>query len=108
MTKGTKFGVLGTGTVGQAVAAKLAELGHSVMVGTRDPAATLARTAPDGFGNPPFAAWRETHPSVQLGTYAQAAAHADILVNATNGSGSIPALEAAGADALAGKILVDI
>ena len=39
-----KIGVLGTGPVGQAIAAKLAELGHGVLVGTRDPAATLART----------------------------------------------------------------
>ena len=47
--------VLGTGMVGQALAGAVVRLGHSVVVGTRDPAATLARTAPDGIGNPPFA-----------------------------------------------------
>ncbi|MET0937828.1 MAG: NAD(P)-binding domain-containing protein, partial [Gaiellaceae bacterium] len=32
-----KVGVLGTGMVGQALAGKLAALGHDVAVGTRDP-----------------------------------------------------------------------
>jgi predicted dehydrogenase len=53
MMKSMKIGVLGTGPVAKSVAARLAELGHAVLVGTRDPAATLARTAPDTFGNPP-------------------------------------------------------
>src|SRR5512144_320173 len=42
-----RIAVLGTGAVGQALAGKLAELGHRVAVGTRDPEATLARTEPD-------------------------------------------------------------
>ncbi|MCC7381901.1 MAG: NAD(P)-binding domain-containing protein [Deltaproteobacteria bacterium] len=108
MSKGTKFGVLGTGPVGQALAAKLADLGHPVFVGTRDPAATLARSSPDSFGNPPFSVWRDKHPGIEFGTLAQAAAHAEILVNATNGNGSIDALKAAGEKNLAGKILIDI
>jgi predicted dinucleotide-binding enzyme len=41
-----RIGVLGTGMVGQALAAKLAEGGHEVVVGTRDPGATLAREEP--------------------------------------------------------------
>lgn len=108
MSQGARFGVLGTGTVGRAVAAKLAELGHDVVVGTRDPAATLARTAPDGFGNPPLAVWLEQHPGIQLGTFTQAAAHGEILVNATSGHGSLEALEAAGDDNLSGKVLIDL
>src|SRR6476469_2424091 len=51
-----KIAVLGTGTVGQALAGRLAGLGHAVTVGTRDTADTLARTAPDAMGNPPYAA----------------------------------------------------
>lgn len=108
MANETKIGVLGTGQVGQTVAAKLAELGHQVFVGTRDPAATLARTSPDNFGNPPFRTWRENHPGIEIGTLAQAAAHGAIVVNATNGVGSIEALQAAGEKNLAGKILIDI
>jgi predicted dinucleotide-binding enzyme len=103
-----EIAVLGTGPVGQAVAGKLAELGHLVVVGTRDPHATLSRTEPDTFGNPPFKVWHEQHPGVGLTGFAEAAAGADVVVNATNGVGSIAALEAAGEDNLAGKVLVDI
>ncbi|MGV9805797.1 NADPH-dependent F420 reductase [Micromonospora chersina] len=103
-----KIAVLGTGMVGQALAGRLAELGHEVTVGTRDVAATLARTTPDGMGNPPYAAWAAEHPQVRLASFPKAAAGAELLVNATSGDVSIAALQAAGADNLAGKILVDI
>jgi phosphoglycerate dehydrogenase-like enzyme len=36
-------GVLGTGMVGRAIAERLAELGHDVVVGTRDMASTMVR-----------------------------------------------------------------
>jgi len=39
--------VLGTGTVGRAIAGRLHELGHTVVVGTRDPQSTLGRAEPD-------------------------------------------------------------
>lgn len=103
-----KIGVLGTGVVGQSVAAKLGDLGHSVVVGTRDPAATLARTGTDNFGNPPFKVWREQHLKIGFATLTDAAAHGDVVVNAMNGAGSLEALQAAGARNLSGKILVDI
>jgi len=102
------IGILGTGGVGQTIAAKLAEIGHSVMIGTRDVNATLANTTPDGYGNPPFSAWLKAHDSIQLGTFAGAAAFGAVIINATSGHGSIPALEAAGEQNLAGKILIDI
>ena len=69
--------VLGTGSVGRAIAARLHGLGHAVVVGTRDPAATLARTEPDAMGRAPFAAWHAEHADVALATYAEAAAGAD-------------------------------
>jgi predicted dinucleotide-binding enzyme len=103
-----KIAVLGTGPVGQAVAGRLAELGYQVVVGTRDPDATLARTEPDTFGNPPLRVWRAQHPGVGLAGLAEAAADAELIVNATNGAGSIAALEATGEDHLAGKVLLDI
>ncbi|HSD81943.1 MAG TPA: NAD(P)-binding domain-containing protein [Solirubrobacteraceae bacterium] len=103
-----RIAVLGTGAVGQAVAAKLAALGHEVAVGTRDPDATLARTEPDALGNPPFGVWREAHPEVGLATPADAAARAELIVNASNGAGSIAFLESAGEQNLSGKVLVDI
>ena len=103
-----KIAVLGTGTVGQAIAARLSGLGHDVTLGTRDPQATLARTEPDGMGNPPFSAWASEHGEVQLATFADATAGAELVVNATSGSGALPALEQAGAASLAGKVLIDI
>jgi predicted dinucleotide-binding enzyme len=103
-----KIAVLGTGPVGQTVAAKLADSGHEVVVGTRDPRATLARTEPDNFGNPPFPVWHEAHPAIGLAGPAEAAAPAELIVNASHGAGSIPVLEAAGEENLAGKVLIDI
>ena len=79
--------VLGTGSVGRAIAGRLHELGQDVAVGTRDPQATLARTRPDAMGTAPFATWHADHADVALATYADAAA---------------------GAENLAGKPLVDI
>jgi len=103
-----KIAVMGTGMVGQALAGKLSELGHEVSVGTRDVEATSARTEPDATGNPPFAVWRQAHPNVRLETAADAAAGAELIVNATNGSGSVAMLESAGEDTLAGKVLIDV
>jgi 8-hydroxy-5-deazaflavin:NADPH oxidoreductase len=103
-----KIAVLGTGMVGQALAGRLAELGHDVTVGTRDVAATLARTEPDGMGNPPYAVWAQAHPQVRLATHAEATSGAALVVNATNGAASIGVLTAAGRDNLAGKVLLDI
>lgn len=103
-----KIGVLGTGPVGQAIADRLAALGHAVVVGTRDPDTTVARTELDTFGNPPFRVWLERHPAVQLVTLPQAARHGELVVNATNGAGSLAALETAGEDALRDKVLIDI
>ncbi len=103
-----RFGILGTGTVGKTIAARLAGLGHEVMVGTREPAETLSRTEPDAYGNPPFSAWQEEHPEVKLGTFAEAAAHAELVVNATAGAVSLEVLEQAGEENLNAKILMDI
>jgi 8-hydroxy-5-deazaflavin:NADPH oxidoreductase len=102
------IGILGTGMVGKAVAARLAGLDNEVLVGTRDPATTLAREEPDRYGNPPFRVWLEQHPDVKLGSFADAAAHGELLVNATAGEASLDALRLAGEANLAGKVLVDI
>ncbi|MCU0301254.1 MAG: NAD(P)-binding domain-containing protein [Candidatus Nanopelagicales bacterium] len=102
-----QIGILGTGMVGRALAGRLHELGHSVTVGTRDPGATLARSEPDRGGGAPFRAWAAEHPQVRLATFAEAAAGAELVVNASNGHASLEVLRAAGADHLAGKVLVD-
>ena len=96
-----KIAVLGTGSVGQALAGRLLELGHDVVVGTRDPEATRSRSES-------FVAWHDAHRDASLATFAGAAAAAELVVNATSGPGALPALESAGADHLAGKVVIDI
>ncbi len=103
-----QFAVFGTGMVGRAIAARLDELGHQVRIGTRDPRATTARTEPDAMGNPPYAAWAADHPGVELATFADAASAAEVVVNAANGTASLEVLHQAGAEHLAGKVLLDI
>jgi predicted dinucleotide-binding enzyme len=102
------IGIFGTGVVARTLGERLQTAGHAVRLGTRDPAQTRARAEPDGYGNPPFAAWQAQHPDIRLGTYAEAAAHGELLVNATQGAGSLEALRAAGEGNLDGKILMDI
>jgi predicted dinucleotide-binding enzyme len=92
-----KIGVLGTGVVGQAIAGKLAALGHEVKMGAREPgntkAAAFAKTAGRGASH---------------GTFADAAAFGELVFNCANGAASLDALTAAGAKNLAGKVLVDV
>lgn len=88
--------VLGTGMVGQAVATRLVEVGHDVMMGARDAAN-------------PKAVQFATRTGAAAGTFADAAGHGEVVVNATAGTASLAVLAAAGgADALAGKVLVDL
>ena len=103
-----RVGVMGTGTVGRVIGARFSELGHDVAIGTRDVDALLARTEPDQMGNEPFVSWSEQHPEVKVDTFAGAAASAELLVNATNGAGSLEAIGAAGEENLGGKVLIDI
>jgi 8-hydroxy-5-deazaflavin:NADPH oxidoreductase len=90
-----QIGILGSGMVGQTVGAKLVELGHDVVIGTRDPAK--------------ISEWlQQVGGSARAGSGAEAAAHGEIVVNATAGTASLDALNAAGAENLRGKILIDI
>lgn len=101
-------GVLGTGIVGRTIGGKLIELGNDVMVGTRDVDVLMARTELDAMGNAPFAEWSKANPAAKVAPFEQAAAHGEIVVNATNGDGSLQALASAGASNLDGKILIDV
>lgn len=103
-----RLGILGTGVVGKTIAARLVGLGHDVMVGTRDPQETLSRAEADQYGNPPFSTWQQEHPEVKLGTFNEAAAHGEMVVNATSGTVSLKVLELAGEANLNGKILIDV
>lgn len=103
-----KIAVLGTGMVGRAIAARVAELGHSVTIGTRDPQATLARSEADQPGTKPFATWAHENSDVAVSTFADAAAGAELIINATNGGASLEVLTEAGAGDLVGTVILDI
>jgi 8-hydroxy-5-deazaflavin:NADPH oxidoreductase len=99
-----RIAVLGTGMVGQTLAGHIASLGHEVVIGTRDPAATSSRSD----GQFPFAAWHREHPQVGLATLAEASARADLVINAISGGASLDALREAGADNLSGTVVLDV
>ncbi len=103
-----KIGVFGTGMAGRALAGRFAELGHDVLIGTRDPAATMARTEPEMTGTAPFSAWAADHSAIRLVTFAEAAAVAELVVNATGGGSSVAALGMADPADLDGKVLLDV
>jgi predicted dinucleotide-binding enzyme len=89
-----KMGVLGSGMAAQALSARLAELGHDVVIGTRD--------------IDKLRGWQSSNQRVLIGSFAETAAHGEMLFNATNGTGSLNALTMAGEANLVGKILVDV
>jgi hypothetical protein len=99
------IGILGSGVVGQTLGAKLVERGHHVVLGTRSPKDLGAKRGMGGS----LAEWlAQTKNQARLGTFAEAAAHGEIVINATSGTGSLEALKQAGAGALAGKVLIDV
>lgn len=99
-----KIGVLGTGVVGQTIGSKLVQLGHEVMLGSREPA------------NPKAVAWankenlhkESTQKHALFGTFANAAEFGEVIFNCTLGSASLAVLKQAGAENLKGKILLDL
>jgi predicted dinucleotide-binding enzyme len=103
-----KIAVFGTGIVGQVIAGRLAGLGHTVTIGTRDISKTLARSEIDVYGNPPFSEWHKQNKSVHLGTFTEAAKGAELIFNCTSGQGSVNALKQAGNENLREKIIIDI
>ena len=102
-----KVAMLGTGVVGQTLTTKLVELGHDIVMGTRDPAALTDRTEPPDPGAPSFADWRAENPDVPIAPFAQAAEHGEIVFLVLYGSIAVEVVEAAAED-LAGKVVVDV
>ncbi|GGW99578.1 NADPH-dependent F420 reductase [Streptomyces lomondensis] len=92
-----RYAVLGTGEVGRTLGGRLVELGHEVTLGsrTRDNPAAAEWAAAAGAG-------------ARTGTFADAAAFGEVVVNAVGGRVALAALEAAGAANLGGKVLVDV
>jgi len=87
-----RIAVIGTGIAGRTLAQGLSRIGHDVVVGTRDPEATAKREEWAGSDLP-------------LAAFGEAAAGADLVLNVTNGEGSLVALAQVDLD---GKVLVDV
>lgn len=91
-----QIGILGSGVTAQTIGSKLVQLGHEVMLGSREEAKTSS------------VIWaRDAGQHALYGTFTNAAAFGEILFNCTLGMASLDALNLAGAENLKGKILID-
>jgi predicted dinucleotide-binding enzyme len=86
-----QIAILGTRAVGPALGKAFSAAGHQITIGTRDPEQTRARDE-----------WAE----IDLPLAAYEDLDAEVFINATNGRGSLSALQAVG-DALNGKVMID-
>ncbi len=94
-----KVAILGTGMVGTTLGTKLVSLGHEVWLGSRSANNAKGKTWRDGLP-----AKEKAH----VETFAVATAAAELVFNCTAGVASLEALEVAGKENLANKILIDI
>jgi 8-hydroxy-5-deazaflavin:NADPH oxidoreductase len=88
-----KFGVLGSGVVGQTLAAGFIKHGHDAMIGTREPAK--------------LAEWSQANPKARVGSGSEAAAFGEVIVLAVKGGAASKVLRDAGAPNLKGKTIID-
>lgn len=91
-----KIGILGTGEVGQHLGRGLIGLGHEVMIGSRDAKSEKLTAALEKVGN-----------GARGGTFAEAAAFGEMVALCCLGAAIESVLGLAGADNLAGKVLID-
>jgi 8-hydroxy-5-deazaflavin:NADPH oxidoreductase len=84
-----KIGILGTGNVAGTLARRWLAAGHQVTFGSRDPAARGELGAP-------------------VASLSDAVAGSDVVVNATPGTASLALIEGIGAEAFAGKVVIDV
>jgi predicted dinucleotide-binding enzyme len=89
--------ILGTGMVGMALATKLVQGGHHVVMGSRTANNETATKWAASLGNRARAA-----------TFSDAATFGEIILDCTNGANSLSALRNAGANNLRGKILIQV
>ncbi len=89
------IGILGSASVAQPLGSALIEHGHSVMLGTRDPAKL------DGWKS-------KAGKKASVGSFAQAAAFGQMVFNCTNGQNSLAALKSVDSKALDAKVIVDV
>jgi 8-hydroxy-5-deazaflavin:NADPH oxidoreductase len=88
-----KVGIIGSGVVGQTLAAGFLKHGHQVEIGTRDPAKLKD--------------WSAKNPGAAVKSFAEAAAFGDLVVLAVGGEVAQQALTLIGSSALQGKTVID-
>ncbi|MEM9707592.1 MAG: NAD(P)-binding domain-containing protein [Pseudomonadota bacterium] len=92
-----RIGILGTGNVGQTLGRAFVANGHDVRLGGRQ------------AGGDGASAWAaETGEKASEGNFADAAAFGEVVVLAAKGEVALDVVAAAGADALSGKLLIDL
>jgi len=91
-----KVGILGSGGVGQTLAAGFLKHNHQVVVGTRDPQAKDVQE------------WAAKTTGVHVGTFAEAASFADLAVLAVKGTAVESVIRLADPKNLTGKTLIDV
>jgi predicted dinucleotide-binding enzyme len=88
-----KVGIIGSGVVGQTLAAGFLKHGHQVEIGTRDPAKLKD--------------WSAKNPGAAVKSFAEAAAFGDLVVLAVGGEVAQQALTLIGSSTLQGKTVID-
>ena len=92
----SRVGVLGSGGVGRRRSSGFATRGHSVMIGSRDP------------GKPELREWLSGEGAgIEAGTFAQTAAHGQLLALAVLGTAAEQAIADAGPGNFGGKVVID-
>jgi predicted dinucleotide-binding enzyme len=92
-----KIGIIGSGSVAQAIGSGLIALGHEVTIGSRDAA------------KPAIGRWLEkSGPAAHAGTFAEAAKYGEMIFVATKGSATEHALQMANLHYFTGKVVVDV
>lgn len=88
-----KVGILGSGDVAKSLGTGFLSRGHEIMLGTRD-ASKLAD-------------WQKERSGARVGSFSEAARFGDIVVLATFGTATASAIDLAGRENFAGKIVID-
>ncbi len=90
-----KIGIIGSGAVGRVLASAFLEEGYQVMLGSRNPK------------KDEVVKWQNENPKGLAGDFEATASFGELIVLATKGSVTMNAIELAGKQNLAGKIIID-
>lgn len=88
-----KVGILGSGEVAKTLGVGFLKHGHDVMLGSRSPAKLKG--------------WASEHAGGRVGKFAETAAFGELIVLAVKGAAAAEVLRGAGAESLAGKVVID-